>query len=138
MTALSLLLLFFAVQHGLLGNPEMQIGGNGSTAYQLNWYQDRNSKLLPTATVVSVPLFVYRLLMLACSLWLAVSLLNCEKTARRHRRSRKLRLGKRQVLGGIDGEFAVRPRILPAVVVLIGLRIYCAILIALGCRSGST
>ncbi|WP_341326769.1 hypothetical protein [Methylotuvimicrobium sp. KM2] len=76
LTLLSLMLLFWAVEQGLLGSPDMQITGNQSSAYRLNWYQDRSDELLPTATVVSVPLMVYRLLMLAWSLWLAVALLN--------------------------------------------------------------
>jgi hypothetical protein len=67
--------LFWAVQQGLLGWPQMQIGGNGSTAYQLNWYQDRSDQSLPRAVVYSVPLWSYRLLMLAWALWLAISLL---------------------------------------------------------------
>jgi hypothetical protein len=54
----------------------MQITGNQSSAFLLNWYQDRSLSTLSTATVVSVPLMVYRLLMLAWALWLAVSLLN--------------------------------------------------------------
>lgn len=76
LTVVSLLLLFFAVQQGLLGSPDMQIAGNHSSAYRLNWYQDRNAAWLPTATVISVPMLVYRILMLLWSLWLAVSLLN--------------------------------------------------------------
>lgn len=76
LTVLSLGLLFATVQQGLLGSPDMQIAGNHSSAYNLNWYQDRTSELLPTATVISVPLMVYRILMLLWSLWLAVSLLN--------------------------------------------------------------
>lgn len=76
LTLLSLMLLFWAVEQGLLGAPDMQITGNQSSAYRLNWYQDRSAELLPTATVVSVPLTAYRLLMLAWSLWLAIALLN--------------------------------------------------------------
>lgn len=72
----SLLLLFFAIQQGLLGSPDMQISGNQSGAFNLQWYQDRAAEILPTATVVSVPLMVYRVLMLLWSLWLAMSLLN--------------------------------------------------------------
>jgi len=68
--------LFFAIQQGLLGSPEMQITGNESTAYLLNWYQDRATELLPTAWILSVPLIVYRLLMLAWALWIAFSLIN--------------------------------------------------------------
>lgn len=76
LTVLALMLLFYAVQQGLLGAPDMQIAGNQSTAFNLKWYQDRNAAILPTATVVSLPLFVYRILMLLWSLWLALSLLN--------------------------------------------------------------
>ncbi|PPK68737.1 hypothetical protein B0F88_111145 [Methylobacter tundripaludum] len=76
LTVVSLGLLFLAVEQGLLGSPDMQITGNQSSAFNLNWYQDRSLATLPIATLVSVPLIVYRLLMLAWSLWLAVSLLN--------------------------------------------------------------
>ncbi len=77
LTLVSLGMLFLAVEQGLLGSPDMQIIGNQSSAYNLNWYQDRSTAaMLPTGTLISVPLIVYRLLMLAWSLWLAVSLLN--------------------------------------------------------------
>ena len=76
LTLISIALLFIAVQGGLLGSPEMQIIGNQSTAFNLNWYQDRTPSLLPTATAISIPLMAYRLIMLAWALWLAVSLLN--------------------------------------------------------------
>ncbi|MBP8290405.1 MAG: hypothetical protein KAX51_11475, partial [Chromatiaceae bacterium] len=65
-----------AVAEGLLGQPAMQIAGNGSHAGHLLWYQDRASDTLPQPWVISVPLWVYRLLMLAWALWLANSLLN--------------------------------------------------------------
>ncbi|WP_394753161.1 hypothetical protein [Crenothrix sp.] len=77
LTLLSLGVLLFAVGQGLLGaSPDMQITGNQSTANHLNWYQDSSLSTLPTATLISVPLIVYRLLMFAWSFWLAVSLLN--------------------------------------------------------------
>ncbi|MGH8499454.1 MAG: hypothetical protein ACRERV_11710, partial [Methylococcales bacterium] len=76
LTLISLGLLFQAIDQGLLGSPEMGISGNQSSAYQLNWYQDRSQAMLPRAKVVSVPLTAYRILMLAWSLWLAVALLN--------------------------------------------------------------
>lgn len=74
LTAISLGLLFYAVQQGLLGLPDMQIGGNGSVGYQLKWFDDRSSASLPEAWVFSVPLTVYRLLMLAWALWIAFAL----------------------------------------------------------------
>ncbi len=67
--------LFAAVEQGLLGRPDMQIAGNFSFANDLNWYQDRTDSRYPAAFVVSVPLGVYRLLMLAWALWLAFALL---------------------------------------------------------------
>jgi hypothetical protein len=75
-TVFSLGILVFAVEQGLLGgSPDMQITGNQSSAYDLNWYQDRSPSTLPQATAVSVPLMAYRLLMLIWSFWLAASLL---------------------------------------------------------------
>ena len=68
-------LLFLAVQQGLLGLPNMQISGHGSYGNTLLWYQDRSTALLPQAWVLSVPLWVYRLLMLSWALWLAFALL---------------------------------------------------------------
>jgi hypothetical protein len=53
----------------------MQVAGNGSTASQLNWFIDRAGSLLPSAWVISLPIFVYRLAMLAWALWLALALL---------------------------------------------------------------
>jgi hypothetical protein len=67
--------LVVALQQGLLGLPEMQIAGNGSTSTILRWYQDRSGPLLPQAWVVSVPILIYRGLMLAWALWLAFRLL---------------------------------------------------------------
>jgi len=76
LTFIALGFLFYAIQHGLLGTPEMQIAGNQSSAHILNWYQDRSSEALPTAWVISVPLMAYRLLMLIWALWIAFSLIN--------------------------------------------------------------
>ncbi|MFO7884876.1 MAG: hypothetical protein R6U68_08650 [Desulfobacteraceae bacterium] len=65
--------LFYGIQHGLLGYPDMQIAGNGSHNHFLRWYQDMAASHLPAAFVVSVPILVYRLLILAWSLWIAFS-----------------------------------------------------------------
>ena len=74
-TLCALIALFVTVEQGLLGSPEMQIGGNGSYGHTLIWYQDRSPGILPAAWVLSVPVLVYRLLMLIWALWLALSLL---------------------------------------------------------------
>jgi len=75
LTLAALWLLFAAVQQGLLGLPQMQVAGNQSDAFSLNWYQDRAAALLPGAWVLSVPLYWYRVAMLVWSLWLAFALL---------------------------------------------------------------
>lgn len=75
LTLAALAALLAGIEQGLLGAPEMQIAGNGSSAYQLNWYQDRSAGPLPTASVISAPILLYRGLMLAWSLWLAYALL---------------------------------------------------------------
>lgn len=71
----SLVIFLDAVNQGLLGLPAMQVAGNGSTAYNLNWYSDHSGIILPSAWVLSAPLWIYHLLMLFWALWLALSLL---------------------------------------------------------------
>ncbi len=75
LTLAALAALLGGIEQGLLGAPEMQIAGNDSSAYQLNWYQDRSAGPMPTAWVISAPILLYRGLMLAWSLWLAYALL---------------------------------------------------------------
>ncbi|MEZ5447476.1 MAG: hypothetical protein R3E89_00015 [Thiolinea sp.] len=75
LTLLALLIMGTALSQGLLGQPDMQIAGNGSSSYQLNWYQDRSDSVLPQPMVISAPLWLYRVLMLAWALWLAVTVL---------------------------------------------------------------
>ncbi len=81
LTILALFGLVGAVGFGLLGHPNMQISGNGSSAANLQWYADQSTEILPTATVISAPLWLYRVLMLAWSLWLAFALLGWLKWA---------------------------------------------------------
>ncbi len=68
-------MLLAAVPEGLLSAPDMQVTGNGSYAGTLRWFQDRSQGSFPTGWVVSLPLWAYRLAMLAWSLWLARRLL---------------------------------------------------------------
>ncbi len=75
LTAIALAILAAAIHEGLLGAPEMQVKGNGSTASSLVWFSDRSAATLTTPWVVSVPLLVYRAAMLAWALWIALALL---------------------------------------------------------------
>jgi hypothetical protein len=74
-TIAALVGLYLAIEKGLLGTPEMQIAGNGSTSQLLHWTADRISARMPQPWAFSLPRWSYRLLMLAWALWLAVSLL---------------------------------------------------------------
>lgn len=75
-TVVSFGFLLYAIQVGLLGHPDMIIEGNNSTNYILKWYQDRVvSTILPQPFIFSVPIIVYRGIMLAWALWLSFSLL---------------------------------------------------------------
>ncbi|HEU5047580.1 MAG TPA: hypothetical protein VFT64_07040 [Rickettsiales bacterium] len=67
--------LFINICSGLLGTPDMRITGNGSYGSSLHWYQDITGAQLPRACVISVSLWVYRVLMLVWSLWLAFALI---------------------------------------------------------------
>lgn len=75
-TVVSFFVLLSAVHQGLLGHPEMQVRGNLSYAGELRWFTDRSGPQLATPIVLSAPMFVYRLLMLAWALWLALSIVS--------------------------------------------------------------
>ena len=67
--------LIASVPGALLGTPDMQVQGNGSSAYYYNWFTDQSESTLPSAWVLSLPLWVYRVIMLVWSLWLAFALI---------------------------------------------------------------
>lgn len=70
----ALALVYGAIHTGLLFRPDMQVAGNGSTNGVLRWYADRVEGATPAARVWSVPLWLYRAVMLAWALWLAMAL----------------------------------------------------------------
>ncbi|MEP7044439.1 MAG: hypothetical protein ABI843_15345 [Dokdonella sp.] len=74
LTVVALICLLASVQQGLLGTPDMHVAGNGSNAHALRWFADRSTDTLPVAHALSVPLWIYKLAMLAWALWLANAL----------------------------------------------------------------
>ena len=74
-TIAALIGLYIAIQKGLLGIPDMQISGNGSSHMWLHWFQDRIPAIMPQPWALTLPLFMFRLLMLVWALWLAHSLM---------------------------------------------------------------
>jgi hypothetical protein len=71
----ALVVLYDVVQTGLLLRPDMQVAGAESGNTLLRWYSDRMQGRTPAPGVLSLPMWIYRFLMLAWALWLAVSLL---------------------------------------------------------------
>ncbi|MGS2718857.1 hypothetical protein ACVBE9_11830 [Eionea flava] len=73
--AFALISVLIAIPMGLLSTPEMKVVGNGSSSHFYRYYQDGSGGELPIATVVSVPLFAYRVVMLLWALWLSTRLI---------------------------------------------------------------
>ena len=74
-TLFAAIALYLTIQRSLLGYPDLLVGGNGSTPFELNWYQDRFQNQPDADWAISMSLTAYRTMMLAWSLWLAFSLL---------------------------------------------------------------
>jgi len=75
LTVIALLCLISAVPQGLLGQPDMRVTGNNSSAWSLQWFADQSRDALPRAGTFSLPLWTYKIAMLAWALWLANALI---------------------------------------------------------------
>jgi hypothetical protein len=75
LTLAALSCLFHTVHQGLVVQPDMQVQGQNSSNGVLQWYADRIDGALPAVQVFSIPLWIYKGLMLLWALWLAASLL---------------------------------------------------------------
>lgn len=67
-------LMLVTIPYGLLAQPEMLIQGNGSSSHALKWFTDQGAEFTPEVTIISLPIWSYRLAMLLWSLWLAFAL----------------------------------------------------------------
>lgn len=67
-------LMVWAVEAGLLGDPQMAIEGPDCWEHHLRFFVDRSEGELPVATLLTLPVWVFRALMFVWALWLAVSL----------------------------------------------------------------
>jgi hypothetical protein len=75
LSLVALVCLYLAIHAGLLWQPDMQVGGNGSHDGLLRWFVDRHDGgPLPQPMILSTPLLVWRVLSLLWALWLASSL----------------------------------------------------------------
>lgn len=75
LTLLALLAIVLNLPAGLLGTPDMSVAGNGSVRSLLLWFADRTEAVTPVAMAWSLPLWVYKLLILAWALWLSLALI---------------------------------------------------------------
>ncbi len=74
-------LVLAGIRHSLLAPPDMAIAGPASGSDTFSWFVDRTVGALPRPSVVSAPLWVYRLLMLAWALWMATALVRWMRIA---------------------------------------------------------
>ena len=75
LSLVALVTIVVSLPMGLLGSPDMHVVGNGSSGNFLQWFDDRSNGALPAAFVLSVPIWIYKALILAWSLWLSFALL---------------------------------------------------------------
>jgi len=75
LTVFAVLAIVISLPSGLLGSPDMHVVGNDSYFNTLRWFGDRSEDLLPTAAVVSAPLWFYKVLILVWALWLSLALM---------------------------------------------------------------
>lgn len=63
--------LLTAIPAGLLGSPDMHVVGFESAGRSLGWFADQSVDGLPRGSVWSLPMWTYKALILAWSVWLA-------------------------------------------------------------------
>lgn len=71
----ALLFLYRVVQLGLVLEPPMLIVGNGSSEYSYRWFMDHVENALPTPSIISLPMWCWRVFALGWSTWLVFALL---------------------------------------------------------------
>jgi hypothetical protein len=69
-----LTLVFSGIRNGLLAQPDMHVLGAGSGHGTYAWFRDQTQGPVEAATVLSVPMWVYRTLFFAWALWMAFAL----------------------------------------------------------------
>lgn len=74
-TVMAIGVLLDVLRTGLLGYPDLLVAGPDASSHHLSWFSDRFIERTASAWVLSAPTWLYRGLMLAWALWLAVSLL---------------------------------------------------------------
>ncbi|MCB0324247.1 MAG: hypothetical protein KDD69_11770 [Bdellovibrionales bacterium] len=81
LTLITVALFYRILQLGLVLEPPMLVVGNGSSAEMLKWYVDTANLNLPEPWFLSLPMWVWRTILLLWSTWLAVMLIRWLKLA---------------------------------------------------------
>lgn len=75
LTIAALAAIVTSLPAGLLGTPDMHVAGYQSYGNSLHWFADRSDSVLPQASVLTAPLWIYKALILVWALWLSFALL---------------------------------------------------------------
>ena len=75
LTLLAFAAILVGIPSGLLGNPNMSVAGFESSGQSLSWFADKTDNATPSATVLSLPMWLYQALILAWALWLSLALM---------------------------------------------------------------
>ena len=67
--------ILIGIRSGLLGNPDMSVAGFQSSAAQLSWFADQTHNAIPKAAAFSLPMWIYKALILAWALWFTFALI---------------------------------------------------------------
>ena len=81
LSLVAILALVVSVPRALLGRPEMEVFGLGSSAHEFFWFNDSTDGSLPVPWIFSLPLWVYHVLMVGWGFWLAFALVRWVRTA---------------------------------------------------------
>lgn len=75
LSLLALSLIMASVPWGLLSSPDMMLAGNNVYGNQLSWFADYSASALPQTSVFSVPIWLYKGLMLLWAIWLSFAVI---------------------------------------------------------------
>ncbi|AVP98514.1 hypothetical protein C7S18_15555 [Ahniella affigens] len=81
LTLFAVIALFAALNTGLIGQPDLHVISRGYGANDLKWFADLSDTLLPQGYAWTLPIWLYRTLMLAWALWMSWSLVRWGKAA---------------------------------------------------------
>jgi hypothetical protein len=74
-TVIALMSIVSSLPQGLLGVPDMHVSGYAHYGGGLQWFADASESVLPQATAWSLPMWIYKSLILAWALWLSFALI---------------------------------------------------------------